>query len=65
MVLTVNGEPRQVGAATVATLLDELGYEGGFVAVAINEEIVRRGRWPEQALADGDRVEIVTPRQGG
>lgn len=65
MVLTVNGEPRQVGAATVETLLDELGYEGGFVAVAINEEVVRRGRWPEQALSEGDRVEIVTPRQGG
>ena len=65
MVLTVNGEERAVEAGTVATLLAELDYEGGFFAVAVNGDVVRRARWGEAALRDGDSVEIVTPRQGG
>jgi len=65
MVLTVNGERREVGAATIAALLDELGYEGGFFAVAVNHDVVQRGRWSETPLSDGDKVEILTPRQGG
>jgi sulfur carrier protein len=65
MVLIVIGERREVGAATIPALLDELGYDGGFFAVAINHEVVPRRRWDDRDLADGDSVEIVTPRQGG
>lgn len=66
MVVTLNGERRELaGATTVGALLAELGYESDFVAVAVNETIVRRSNWPSSAVADGDRIEIVTPRQGG
>lgn len=65
MVLTVNGERAEVSATDVSTLLRELGYEGQFFAVALNQEVVRRARWAETGLADGDEVEILTPRQGG
>ncbi|MBV9079311.1 MAG: sulfur carrier protein ThiS [Methylobacteriaceae bacterium] len=65
MVLRVNGEPREVRAETVAGLLDELGYEGGFFAVAVNAAVIRRTTWDEAKLSDGDEIEIVTPRQGG
>lgn len=65
MVLTVNGERREVAADTVAALLDALGYEGEFFAVAVNHAVVRRAAWNEARIADGDRVEILTPRQGG
>jgi sulfur carrier protein len=65
MVLIVNGEKVEVGAATLPALLDELGYEGGFLAVAVNQEVVPRRRWGERDLAEGDSIEIVTPRQGG
>ena len=65
MVLTVNGERQEVEAANVAALLEALGYEGGFFAVAVNQEVVRRGNWAETPLAEGDSVEILTPRQGG
>ena len=41
MVVTVNGERREVSAATVTGLLDELGYEEGFFAIALNEEVVK------------------------
>ena len=65
MELIVNGERTEVGATRIPALLAELGYEGGFVAVAVNSEVVRRTRWPDLDLADGDKVEVVTPRQGG
>lgn len=65
MVLTVNGERRDVSADRVPALLDELGYEGAFFAVAVNRALVRRPAWPDTVLAEGDEVEILTPRQGG
>ena len=65
MVLTINGERQEVEAGTVAALVEALGFEGAFFAGALNREIVRRARWSETSLADGDSVEIVTPRQGG
>ena len=65
MVLTVNGERREVAATDVAALLAELEYEGSFFAVAVNREVVRRPAWGSRKLRDGDEVEIVTPRQGG
>lgn len=65
MELIVNGERQEVDASRIPALLKELGYEGGFFAVAVNREVVRRIRWPETELREGDEVEIVTPRQGG
>lgn len=65
MILVVNGERQEVGATRIPALLEELGYEGNFFAVAVNREVVRRARWPQVELKEGDEVEIVTPRQGG
>jgi sulfur carrier protein len=66
--IIVNGEPRPVREeATVAALLAELGIAaaGRGVAVAVDGEVVPRARWPERALPDGCRVEVVTAMQGG
>jgi sulfur carrier protein len=35
------------------------------VAVAVNDEIVPRAAWSHHEIADGDRIEIVTAKQGG
>jgi sulfur carrier protein len=65
--LTVNGEPRQSAAATVAALLDEEGVplEAKGVAVALNGAVVRKLEWGATALSEGDAVEIVKPFSGG
>ena len=66
MVLTVNGARTETGADRIPALLAELGYEeADFVAVAVNRTVVRRVRWPEVELSEGDEIEVVTPRQGG
>jgi sulfur carrier protein len=65
MVLTVNGEHREVAATTIPALLQELEYAGEFLVVAVNHDVVQRRRWHEVEIKAGDQIEIVTPRQGG
>lgn len=65
MKITVNGITRKTLSVTLADLLAELGYGGAKVATAVNESFIAAALRPEQRLKDGDRVEIVTPRQGG
>lgn len=65
--IKVNGEATAVAAATLAELLAsrELPAGGRGIAVALNEAVVPRARWPETRLAPGDRIEIVRPIVGG
>jgi sulfur carrier protein len=65
MELIVNGEARRAKAETIRALLHELEFEGGFFAVAVNQTVVPRRSWDEALLRDGDKIEIVSPRQGG
>ena len=65
MTLFVNGEPREVAAVSLAEVLQALDYGEAKVATALNGEFVparARGATP---VNDGDRIEIVAPRQGG
>jgi sulfur carrier protein len=64
----VNGQPSGVTeGSTVLDALRELGLEADArgVAVAVDGEVVPRGRWGAQALAAGARVEVLTAMQGG
>jgi sulfur carrier protein len=65
MRVIVNGEAAEVTAATVAALIGEMDYAFTQLAVAVNRKVVPRARWAETALAAGDSIEIITPRQGG
>lgn len=65
MKLTVNGESHEVAAGTLAGLLAELDYEGGWLATALNGEVVPARERDGCALSDGDRVEILSPMKGG
>jgi sulfur carrier protein len=65
MTLIVNGEPREVAAGTLAEALQALDYREAKIATALNGEFVparARGATP---VTDGDRIEILAPRQGG
>ena len=66
MLLFVNGEPKDVAAATtVETLVTLLGLDRRKLAVERNLEIVPRSMFGSIALADGDRIEIVAFVGGG
>jgi sulfur carrier protein len=65
MRVIVNGEPREIAAASVDALLRELDCEGTHFAIAINYDVVPRGAWAATPIKTGDEIEIITPRQGG
>ena len=65
MRIMVNGESREVAAATLADVLNELGYGGARLATALDGDFVPAGRRGDCALRDGCAVEILAPRQGG
>jgi sulfur carrier protein len=65
MKLVVNGEPQEVRAATLAEALQSLDFGGAKIATALNGEFVPAREREATTLKDGDRIEIVAPRQGG
>jgi len=65
MKIIVNGEAQETGAPTLAALLDELGKGEAKVATSVNEGFVPKQQRADHSLNEGDRVEIVAPRQGG
>ncbi|ESY85907.1 sulfur carrier protein ThiS [Mesorhizobium sp. LNHC220B00] len=65
MKLMVNGEAHEVAATTLAGLLAALDYEGDWLATAVNSDLVHKANRAEFRLNDGDRIEILSPMQGG
>ena len=63
--VTLNGEKRELPAATsIADLIALLEVRGRY-AVEVNGEIVPRSSHGEHRLNDGDRVEVVAAIGGG
>jgi sulfur carrier protein len=66
MTLSFNGESREFAAPlSLSALLQQLGYAPGTVAAAVNGQFIPRSRYAQIELADGDRVDVVAPMQGG
>ena len=65
MRLVVNGELQDVPAATLAEALQSLDFAEATVATALNGEFVPARARESAMLKDGDRIEILAPRQGG
>ena len=68
MIVTVNGERRQVAAsATVASVIESMELTPGArgVAVALDGEVVTRSRWSDTELVEGARIEVVAAIGGG
>lgn len=65
MKLTINGEPREIAADTVAAALAALDMADARVATALNGNFVPAAARADTALQPGDALEIVAPMQGG
>ncbi|TGQ05002.1 MULTISPECIES: sulfur carrier protein ThiS [unclassified Mesorhizobium] len=65
MKLIVNSKSHDVAAETLAALLTELDFEGGWLATALNGEVVPAKERDRCRLTEGDRIEILSPMQGG
>lgn len=65
MKILVNGVWRETTAPQLAATLEELGYAQRGISTAVNGEFVAVEARPGTKLADGDRVEVLAPMQGG
>lgn len=66
MKVIVNGQARDLpDGSTVASVVAEVTEAAAGVAVALNDEVVRRGAWDATAVRDADRLEVLTAVQGG
>ena len=65
MTFIINGEEQEVAAATLADLLAALDYQGEWLATAVNGELVHREERTGFPLSERDRIEILSPMQGG
>lgn len=65
MKILVNGAWRDTSAADLAAALQELGYGDSVVATALNGEFVPTASRAAVRLAEGDRLEVLAPMQGG
>ncbi|MEU8269227.1 sulfur carrier protein ThiS [Sphaerisporangium sp. NPDC049002] len=66
MRVTINGSPHDLPpGTTVAQAVQTLTSAVAGVAVALNDEVVRRGAWQSTPLGENDRVEVLTAVQGG
>jgi sulfur carrier protein len=64
--ITLNGEPFELDQPmSVVALLEKLDIDARRVAVEHNLTIIKRQRFPEVIVADGDQVEIVNFVGGG
>lgn len=65
MQVDVNGAAHRLRGKTLADLIDEMGFDGASVATALNGAFVPRGSRANTALAEGAKVEVLAPMQGG
>jgi sulfur carrier protein len=65
MRILVNGVWRETLGLELAAALEELGYGGRPVSTAVNGEFVTVEQRARTTLADGDRLEVLAPMQGG
>ncbi len=63
--LTVNGAPRETQAETLADLIAGEDFGETRVATAINGAFVPARERSARRLEAGDRIEILSARQGG
>jgi len=66
MEVRINGKPKEVPEGlSITALLQELGLDTRYAAVALNGEVVRRADHPAVLVKEGDRIEIVHAVAGG
>ncbi|WP_336279002.1 sulfur carrier protein ThiS [Bartonella sp. CB175] len=65
MQIFVNGEIIQTEIIYLNLLLEELGYEGDWLATAVNSEVISVDARRQFILHEGDKIEILSPMQGG
>ncbi|MFL6208932.1 MAG: sulfur carrier protein ThiS [Pyrinomonadaceae bacterium] len=66
MHIQINGEAHELPEElTLSALIAKLGLTPERLAIERNREVVRRARWADTQITDGDQIEIVHFVGGG
>lgn len=66
MEIMLNGKTQDVKTeSSLLSLLEDLGILSKAMAIAVNMQIVKKDRWAEHKLKEGDEVEILDFVGGG
>ena len=65
MNIIVNGEYKKISNTKLHEALIELGYTGKKLATALNGNFVSIEDRENTALSEGDKIEVLSPQQGG
>ena len=65
MRILLNGAWLETEATELSAALRQFGYGDAVVATAVNGEFVATAARARTRLAEGDRVEVLAPMQGG
>jgi sulfur carrier protein len=66
MKITVNNDPIEIGEnTTVGKLIESFDLQQYQLAVAINNQVVRKTKWQQTLLHENDNVIIIKAVSGG
>lgn len=65
MILTVNGEKREINQSNLKEIIEALGFDTERYVVVLNGEIVPKSKVKEVVVKEGDDIEILTIMGGG
>lgn len=66
LTITLNGQPYTLKSAlSLQSLLEQNGYNGKTVAVAVNKNFIPKSSYDTHTISEDDEIEIVAPMQGG
>jgi len=67
MQISVNDKPIQLpeSPCTVVQLLAHLQMDSRGIALAINQRVIPKSKWPSHLLEENDQVIIIRATQGG
>lgn len=65
MKILVNATARDIQSGTLDKALAELGMTSPALATALNGNFVSRAKRADTQLSEGDRLEVLSPMQGG
>ena len=66
MKILINGEEKTIkNGLNLDQVLIELNLKSDYIAVAMNSDFIPRTSYADYALSEGDRIDILSPMQGG
>lgn len=65
MNISVNGQRKTISIAKLKIALEELGYKHMKLATALNGEFISVDERNNTNLKEGDKLEVLSPQQGG